>query len=432
METSRSSATRKLFQILIASAIQRCRLSGILCRLTISLKGFYDAHPPSVRISISDTGAGSNLVEFRDLNSGSVPIPAEKWGIHENDIHRYCLNLKELHGSRKRLKSGTEVSLSSAEEESIDEFVKWVVGFVQKIRILKIPDIVIELLVEHINNHGSRSESFLQEINDFSSPIPVSNINHLVSGLEDYVLGDGNGLTDNRQSCIKNRASLMVGTGQTNNMDNNRGMIQMVEAVVMITPMPTCSCCRKTNCSATQVLYFQDFSPSSIPQSSLNALTNIDWQNHLTEVTAPESQHRASSSSKRNLMKNAIKLALDDLKRKHTAELLSLHAQQVREYVPDLSRTIASLIFSSNDLGFQEECTALLGLHSVDNKTEEKAESIIKEMITGIIEMKDRNLKRKKEDTAHCLLFECESHLEEECPDEDYREEPEDTAIIDF
>ncbi|KAJ0963156.1 hypothetical protein J5N97_028278 [Dioscorea zingiberensis] len=83
METSHSSATRKLYQILIASAIQRCRLSGILCGLTVSLKGFYDSHPPSVRISISDTRAGSHLPEFQDLDHGSVPIPAKKWGIFQ-------------------------------------------------------------------------------------------------------------------------------------------------------------------------------------------------------------------------------------------------------------------------------------------------------------------------------------------------------------
>ncbi|KAM0932909.1 putative Type 2 DNA topoisomerase 6 subunit B-like protein [Dioscorea sansibarensis] len=79
MESSRPSVARKLSQILIASAIKRCRFSGFLCRLTISVKGFYDSHPPSIQISISDTGIGSNLVEFRKLDHRTVHIPAEKW-----------------------------------------------------------------------------------------------------------------------------------------------------------------------------------------------------------------------------------------------------------------------------------------------------------------------------------------------------------------
>lgn len=29
---------------------------------------------------VSDTGIGSNLVEFRDLDHRTVHIPAEKWG----------------------------------------------------------------------------------------------------------------------------------------------------------------------------------------------------------------------------------------------------------------------------------------------------------------------------------------------------------------
>ncbi|KAH7658752.1 hypothetical protein IHE45_17G110800 [Dioscorea alata] len=357
--------------------------------------------------------------------------------------------------------SGTEVCLSSSEEENIGEFVKWAVGFVRK-------DVVIELLVEHINNDGSRCESFLPEIKKISSSLPVPNIKHLVSGLEDYVLRNENGLNDNCHSCVKN--SLMVGTGQANCIENNRGMTQIVEAVVIITPMPSCSCCCRSNCSATQVLYFQDFSPCTIPDSSLNALTSIPWQSYgLKPPThavnddkeavlewenlqsfahisiAIHSYHgryptsssllqilhswqSTTSTSERNLTKKAIKLALDDVKKKHTTELLSSHAKQVCEYVPDLSRAIAGLILSSNDSGFQEECAALLGLQSVDNNAGEKVESIIKDMITGIIKMNDRNLKRNKQDVVPCLLFECE----EDNPDENYREAPEESSILDL
>lgn len=44
------TSVQTLFQ-LISSAIQRCRISGELCRLSVGLKSFPLANPPLVRIS---------------------------------------------------------------------------------------------------------------------------------------------------------------------------------------------------------------------------------------------------------------------------------------------------------------------------------------------------------------------------------------------
>ncbi|PKU70472.1 hypothetical protein MA16_Dca013508 [Dendrobium catenatum] len=150
---SESSAARKVFQMLISLAIQRCRQSGILCRLTVSIKCFHELEAPSMRISVSDTGVGSSLEEFRTMDLEAHLYPWDKWdgllsitttSINEKDIHCYRLNLQETVFSRRRLKrlpsiskqfgtfSGTEVYFST-NEENTDEFVTWVVHFVQKV-----------------------------------------------------------------------------------------------------------------------------------------------------------------------------------------------------------------------------------------------------------------------------------------------------------
>ncbi|KDO82395.1 hypothetical protein CISIN_1g0411022mg, partial [Citrus sinensis] len=150
------------------------------------------------------------------------------------------------------------------------------------------------------------------------------------------------------------------------------------------------------------VLYFKDFSPCPITQSSLTALTNIDWKSYglvlksiavqggytaLEWENLPPNIHfdmvlhcyhkqyqftppGQKTRSNRNLIKKAAKLALDDLKEKHAGAFLSAHALKICSYAPDLARTIAGLILSSNDSEFQEECFSILGLQSQNIRNE--------------------------------------------------------------
>jgi hypothetical protein len=78
---------------------------------------------------------------------------------------------------------------------------------------------------------------------------------------------------------------------------------------------------------------------------------------------------------------------------------------QVREYVPDLARSLAGLVMSSDDSVFQDECMTLLGLGSVRDISEAEVKSCICEKMTRIIEMNDT--KDNAEDSAP-YLFECE------------------------
>ncbi|XP_072982689.1 type 2 DNA topoisomerase 6 subunit B-like isoform X2 [Typha latifolia] len=473
------SCLRKVFQTLIYWSIQRCRISGSLCRLSVSVKRIRDSNPPLMQISISDTGVGSSLVEFEELDTALIPLSNAKWdgmllitttGVHDKDICHYQLNIREAVSSRTRFTrlpptyktcgifSGTEVCFSTPEEENIDDFMVWVVGFFHKILVLKDPDIVVELSVEQIGNLKSKND-LSQEINDIHLPLMLSSVDHLASGLKEYALKHGNSPDKECQTCYESREHLKVGKGVASNTGNmNTGKI--VEAVIVIAAVASHPCCWMANCSTAQVLHFQDFTPCTMSLSSLNALSSINWQNYGLSLKekhvdadgnivlewemmtlfarmdiAIHCYHRSAkytrqrSTPDRNLVKKAVKVALDDLKANNIGLFLSSHSIKIRENAPELSRAIAGLILSSNDSEFQDECAALLGLPSVNSGTEGLIESCIHEKIVGIIELND---KKPKEDrnSAPCL-FECENLYEEDAPFEE-GEGAEEDNMLDF
>ncbi|KAK1298594.1 hypothetical protein QJS10_CPB14g00106 [Acorus calamus] len=293
---------RKICENLIACAIQRCRLSDNLCRLSIALKCLYESDPPSVFISISDTGAGSSLAEFRELDCWSDHDCAEKWDgmlsitttcIDDNHIYRYILSLKEAAGAVKRLTklpptskkgkfSGTEVRLSPP-MECCSDFVAWMTCFCRKILVLKAPKIATEFTVEHVNNIGSKCEHILQPNHGSFLPHSMPNIECLISGLEDYVLKHEHVLDKECQSCFScSRENLKVGSGAASSTDVLKDTGQMVEAVIVVAEAQTSvdMLCSRSFSPATEVLYFQDFSPCQIPWSTFEALTSIDWQSY--------------------------------------------------------------------------------------------------------------------------------------------------------
>lgn len=90
---------------------------------------------------------------------------------------------------------------------------------------------------------------------------------------------------------------------------------------------------------------------------------------------------------------------------------------KIRSYAPDLARTIAGLIISSNDSEFQGECLSVLGLQSQDIGGKH-VEAYIKEKIISVIEMNDRKPQRSKEATA--FLFEDECLQDEEYDSGEY------------
>ncbi|KAJ6800006.1 type 2 DNA topoisomerase 6 subunit B-like isoform X1 [Iris pallida] len=356
---------------------------------------------------------------------------------------------------------GTEVCLSTA-EDNFDELVAWVIQLVQKMLVLKSQNVAVELVVDHIDNQESRRDHLLQRTDNDSLPVSLSYIELLVSGLEEYVLKHGIFVEEKFQTCSTRRDDLKVGSGQASTAENSKGTGQTVEVIIVIATMASQPCCWRANSSTTQVLYFQDFSLSAISQPSINALVNVDWQNYglrltgnfvdddhhavlkwenmalfshidiaihnYSKITIP--QARQETPAIRSLIKKAVKCALDDLKAKYTGFFLSSHAFKVREYAPDLSKSIAGLILSSNDPDFQNECGALLGLEADDAGFKERIETCIQKKIIGVLEMNDRKPKGERDNGTS--LFECESLAGEGCLDDGDDAEAEEWSALDL
>ncbi|KAF2928408.1 hypothetical protein DAI22_06g276900 [Oryza sativa Japonica Group] len=466
-----SSPYRKLLHSLIYWAVQRCRMSESPCRLTVSVKRSPEPAGSSP-LRISDTGVGSKLEEFLELDALARETPVEKWdgtllitttGIDDKAIYRYQFNLQEDTSSSTRFTklvttyksraifSGTEVCLCLPTEADVDDLILWLVGFVRKIFVLRASNLACELFVAQTDSAGSGDVCLSQDSDDVHISITTSSIDRLVSGLKDYALSHAN-TSDRCEACYMNRDRLKIGTGTAKYVDKRKAKGQLVEVVIMLAPTSSDLSCWMTNCSSTQVLHFVEFIPCPISQSSLSALMSIDWQSYgfkfkggfidddgnaelqwdnmaFSHVDiAIHTYHEGavdewkSSQPERHLLRKALKSALFGLKADHAEDFLSCHGQKVREYVPDLAESIAGLILSSNDQEFQDECIALLGLGSDQDLTEGAVRSCIGEKMNRIVEMNDT-----KENVEHNApyLFECErfdedySLLDEDDPDED-------------
>uniref|UniRef100_A0A0E0Q2G5 Type 2 DNA topoisomerase 6 subunit B-like n=1 Tax=Oryza rufipogon TaxID=4529 RepID=A0A0E0Q2G5_ORYRU len=401
-----SSPYRKLLHSLIYWAVQRCRMSESPCRLTVSVKRSPEpAGSSPLRISVSDTGVGSKLEEFLELDALARETPVEKWdgtllitttGIDDKAIYRYQFNLQEDTSSSTR--------------------------FTKLIFVLRASNLACELFVAQTDSAGSGDVCLSQDSDDVHISITTSSIDRLVSGLKDYALSHAN-TSDRCEACYMNRDRLKIGTGTAKYVDKRKAKGQLVEVVIMLAPTSSDLSCWMTNCSSTQVLHFVEFIPCPISQSSLSALMSIDWQSYGFKFKgATAVDEWKSSQPERHLLRKALKSALFGLKADHAEDFLSCHGQKVREYVPDLAESIAGLILSSNDQEFQDECIALLGLGSDQDLTEGAVRSCISEKMNRIVEMNDT-----KENVEHNApyLFECErfdedySLLDEDDPDED-------------
>ncbi|PON98967.1 hypothetical protein TorRG33x02_052040 [Trema orientale] len=446
------SSPQQLALRLISSAFQRCRLSEDLCRLSLTLRESTPSDLPNLQISVSDTGIGSSLEEFLDLKLSTEAFGAhQEWdgllivtttSICDDEIHSYRLSLKECVSERRltRLPSkpkngvkfrhesstfgGTEACLSVS--KTVDVFVEEIKRFLQKMLILKIPSVAIELVVECGDTPGSRDEYLFLANECNPLPFSASNLERLKSGLEDYVLKHGNILSTQCHSCFLTPETLKVGSGMAYQTENRRNMGLVMEAVIIISEISEqTSNCFSSSSAKTEVLYFKEFSSCTIPQSTLKALRSIDWRSYGLTLGSVENQGsnvvipstRAKIQLERNLTKKAVKLALDDLRDKHAGVLLSAHAVKIRSYAPDLAKTIAGLILSSNDVDFQQQCFSLLGFQS-QGVGGEFVEACIKEKIISVIEMNDKKPHRSK-DVAP-FLFEDDSFQEPELLDYEY------------
>ncbi|KAJ8759029.1 hypothetical protein K2173_003267 [Erythroxylum novogranatense] len=294
------SSIPRLCLSLIGFAFQRCRLSSDLCRLSVLLSSPSASNPSVLQVSISDTGVGSCLEEFHAFKCPSEAIASQNWdgslavrttSISDLEVYHYQLNLRETNPIRRLIRlpskpkngvkfSGTEVCLCLS--ESIHVLLAEIRKYFQKILVLNIPNVAIELVAEGADIPGSRLENVFLANEGNPLPSSASNIERLKSGLENYLLKHGQSLSQ-KCECFPWK-DLKVGSGTACSMESHRRSGLTVEVVIVLSEVEA-SCSHIKACSSktevyilSLVLYFKDFSPCSIPQSSLKALTSIDWK----------------------------------------------------------------------------------------------------------------------------------------------------------
>ncbi|XP_076919574.1 type 2 DNA topoisomerase 6 subunit B-like [Bidens hawaiensis] len=455
-----ASSVTNLCRHLISSAIQRCRTSGELCRLTVSLKPSVEVSgPPLVRVSISDTGAGSCVEEFQDvkrlsdsilneLHNGVISIATTS--IRDSEIFHYNIDLKQTDRSKRLAKlplsfksgatfSGTEVSFSTF--HNVYYLLEDIKYFFQKMLIMKIPMVGIELIVDNgkLTEHQCVNAILANECNDSPSE---ENDACFKSGLVDYARKHGNKKDCICYSCFPTREHLKTGSGMV--CKSKKNTETTIEAVVIVSESselidPSCS---RVCGSKTEVIYFSDFLPGMVSQPLLKALQGINWKKYGLSIKSiseedgcayiewddlPQGSHidiaihchhnklnlppSTESTVDKNLASKAVKLALNDLKEKNNGVLLSAHAVKIRSYAPDLANTIAGLISTSKDSKFKKECASLLGLSSHDEKS---IKDIIKQKIISVIDSNDREPQTKRKKEIGHLLFNDASSEESE------------------
>ncbi|KAG9146331.1 hypothetical protein Leryth_008012 [Lithospermum erythrorhizon] len=302
--------------------------------------------------------------------------------------------------------------------------------------VLKYPKVAIEILVNCGSPSGLDQDSCIMAIECNSLPLSASYVECLRLGLENYVLQHGNRRDIVCNLCFSSRDQLKVGVGQSFYSGRLRNCGNNLDAVIIISEAQeqvSSSCCMRTN-DQTEILYFENFIPSSISQSYVDAFTSIKWEKygltlkrasnqdghallewdnlppqvHISIALHCYCQQVAEPPSRRNykvprsLSRKVITSALNELKEKNEGVLLSSHAVKICNYAPDLAKTISRLVLSSNDLQFKGECLSLLGIQ-VQEMEDNTVERCIREKIVSAVGMNDRKSQRNKE--AASILF---------------------------
>ncbi|KAG6397334.1 hypothetical protein SASPL_143501 [Salvia splendens] len=402
-----------------------CKVTTVVAKLNVSFNILISAS------TVSDTGTGNNLEEFTEMKCKNDTVLSGKWdgllsvmttSSSDKEIHRLKFDLKEVVASRRLVHTSymlfkwslTELLIAHSQLTSLCLYADSSSKSILRVSII-VPDdlrmiidsyanlllicnfiqkIAIELIVE---SGGGTKSYFLQNACSTPATNDVNSYN-LTLGLEEYVSKHGNKLTEACHSCFSTGKNLKVGSGVACSRENHQNSGQVMEAVIIISnvSMLDQSSCSRLYGRRTEVLYFKDFSPCSMPQSSLEALNSIDWKNYglvLKILVFP--QHDAttlpcshSSRTDRYLTRKALKQALSDLKKRNAGTLLSERAVKICNYAPDLAKTISGLIMSSLDLNFKRECFSLLGLPSPEHE-KDIVENCIKDKIISVIATND-------------------------------------------
>lgn len=106
-------------------------------------------------------------------------------------------------------------------------------------------------------------------------------------------------------------------------------------------------------------------------------------------LKAPRRSHSPAGGK---LVKTAAEACMTDLKARYTEHFLSENVIQMQQIATDVSECIASIIFSSPDEDFREQCASIVDLPL---RNLEEIENLIRMKMVKIIQRHDGFKKRK-------------------------------------
>lgn len=397
-------------------------------------------------MSISDTGPGIKMPDFlhsnRSFNNADDTYlnSPDTWdGVlkiittdaEEDEVQHYQLTCGNSNASNRPLHigsspkarrtfSGTEASLSV--QGNLEQFVLYIKDLCQKISILKMSTIALELCLEQIDNSKSLSEILFMSNEGTILPKSMSTIDCLSSGIMEFKVKHGHVLDKQTHESCAFRDCFRIGKGITYRQEVT-GLTENVLEVVLVLEIAdtTGPSCLVEHIIKAKVLYFEDYFPSTVTPPTVQALSSVNWLKYgltlrgiqvdnfgdaVIELEGMQTvagfdivlhkyqkkclKKRKKTSSELKTIKDSLGMAMDELKESNPEHFLSQRASKMKAHAPELSRSISGLIMSSNDMAFKEECVSILGLPPTDLH-QEILDHWIKQRILDIIEMTDRN-----------------------------------------
>ncbi|MCO5575730.1 hypothetical protein L7F22_029533 [Adiantum nelumboides] len=425
----------------IGDAINRCRHSDNLSRITIVVKHLENSSPSllsSFEVLVSDTGPGISHEEVSKLFHGFSSTHLTHlcdaplfWGgemviltseLLETEIRQYhvrdafnqptIMQLRSLSKDCGRF-SGSSITVNFKGYPS--ELLLYICDICHQIKILMLKTVAVEVCVERLTSSESTvSEDVLLICEGLTLPTEHSSLDRLSVGVAGYA----------SRSLNSNGASPEIGKALAASSESSTETYWLFEACIAVTEATeNGDTSMDTELKETKILFFQDFICTAVTPTIVQVLkTKVIWESFGLQVkdvqlketgtaiiqwggpTRLESielalhryrncQTKAASWLREvSVCKRCIEDALNDLKHRNPHLFMSHRSSELQKYVPDLSRCLSKLISSSSDVAFKAICAQILGLVSTDFN---EVESCIRAKVLQVVE--DLDMQSSKE-----------------------------------
>ncbi|MCO5548526.1 hypothetical protein L7F22_001986 [Adiantum nelumboides] len=441
----------------IGDAINRCRHSDNLSRITIVVKHLENSLPlllSSFEVLVSDTGPGISHEEvsklFYGFSSAHLTHLCDAplfWGgemviltseLLETEIRQYhvrdafnqatVMQLRSLSKDSGRF-SGSSITVKFKGYPR--ELLLYICDICRQVKILMLKTVAVEVCVERLTSESTVSEDVLLICEGLTLPTECSSLDRLSVGVAGYA----------SRSLNSNRSSPKIGKALAASSESSTETFWLFEACIAVTEaMENGGISMDTELSETTILFFQDFISTAVTPTIVQTLkTKVNWESfglQVKDVQLKETGtaiiqwegptrlqsielalHRyrncqtktASWSREVSVCKRCVEDALTDLKHENPHLFMSHRSSELQKYVPDLSSCLSKLISSSFDVAFKATCAQILGLVSTDFN---EVESCIRAKVLQVVE--DLDMQSSKEQKKLANNKNCSEHEADE------------------